>query len=108
MRKICRGQDSNDLDAIIDNIILLVLSAVFRNVSRRGKTEVPRNKGSEPGIQLFSVIYAILIDTRLDEFARGGGGRKKQGGGGGMPPPPQMCPWSLPSDSYRMHVLTDM
>ena len=78
MRKICRGQDSNDLDAIINNIILLALSAVFRNVSRRGKTEVPRNKGGggggKPGIQLFSVTYAILIDTRLDEFPGGGGG----------------------------------
>ena len=100
MRKICRGQDSNDLDAIIDNIILLVLSAVFRNVSRRGKTEVPRNrggggggggrgktevprnKGGKPGIQLFSVIYAILIDTRLEFPGGGGGGEKKQGGPG--------------------------
>ena len=60
----------------------------LENVSRGSKTEVPRNKGGEPGIQLFLVIYALLIDIRLDELTRGwggggggGGGRKKQGGG---------------------------
>ena len=66
----------------------------LENVSRGSKTEVPRNKGGrggggEPGIQLFSVIdallmggltiavrsyslHALLIDIRLDEFPRGG------------------------------------
>ena len=40
----------------------------------------------EPGIQLFSAIYAILIDIRLDEFPRGGGEKKARGGK--CPPPP--------------------
>ena len=34
----------------------------------------------EPGIQLFSAIYAILPDIRLDEFPRGGGEKKARGG----------------------------
>ena len=53
----------------------------LENVSSGGKTKVPKNKGGKPGIQLFSVIYAILIDIRLDEFPRGGA-RK-------MPRPPK-------------------
>ena len=48
--------------------------AVFRKCFEGGKTEVPRNKGEEPGIQLFSVINAMLIEIRLDEFPRGEGG----------------------------------
>ena len=42
--------------------------------------------GGKPGIQLFSVIYAILIGKRLDEFPRGWGwgARKKQA--------PSKCP----------------
>ena len=39
-----------------------------------GKTEVPRNNGGGGGlgIQPFSVIYAILMDIRLDKLPSGG------------------------------------
>ena len=86
MRKICRGQDSNDLDAIINNIILLVRSAVFRNVSRRGKTEVPSNKG---GRAWNPTVLSDLCNINWYKawwIPKGGGGRKKQGGR--MPPAP--------------------
>ena len=38
----------------------------------RAKLRFQEIRGREPGIQLFSMIYAILIDIRLDEFPRGG------------------------------------
>ena len=41
-------------------------------------------EGGEPGIQLFSVIYAIIIDIRLDEFPRGGARNSKA-------PTPKKC-----------------
>ena len=67
------------------------VSAVFGKCFKGGggKTVVPRNKEGgggggggkgEPGIQLFSAIYAILPDIRLDEFPRGGGEKKARGG----------------------------
>ena len=49
----------------------------LENVSRGGggaKLRFQEIRGREPGIQLFSMIYAILIDIRLDEFPGGGGG----------------------------------
>ena len=50
---------------------MYICSALFRKCFKGGKTEVPRNKGGGDW-QLFSMIYAILIDIRLDKFPRGG------------------------------------
>ena len=48
----------------------------LENVSRGeggAKLRFQEIREGESGIQLFSVIYAILIDIRLDEFPTGGG-----------------------------------
>ena len=65
----------------------------LENVSKGGggKTEVPRNKGGEPGVHLFSVIYAILIGIRLDEFPGGGGGGGGEKKARGVNAPPPQC-----------------
>ena len=69
-----------------------MLSAVFRKCFKGGGgakwkfQEIRGGGGDESGIQLFSMIYAILIDIRLDELPRGD--KKKARGGGGKCLPP--------------------
>ena len=48
----------------------------LENVSRGAKLRFQEIRGQGAGIQLFLMIYAILIDIRLDKFPRGS--EKKQ------------------------------
>ena len=87
---ICRSTRSiTTVDSCMKGPITVLISAVFRKCFKGGgemaKLRFQEIREGESGIQLFSVIYAILIDIRLDEFqmVRGGGcggARKKQGG----------------------------
>ena len=66
------------------------------NVSRGGaklRFQEITGGGGEPGIQLFSVIYAIVMDIRLDKFPSGG---EKKARGGRMPPRSPPSPINAP------------
>ena len=70
-----------------------VFSNCFKGGGGGGKTEVPRNNGGGGGlgIQPFSVIYAILMDIRLDKLPSGGREKSKGGECPLTPPPPPKC-----------------